>query len=451
MSEKQQRLLPLAAIALAVVSLVVSAYVLLTVTSIEGQIAASIGELRREIDALSTRVSRLEGAAGAPPPAPSAPAKVKLVVIGPWAGKEAEYFDAVIKEYVRTHPNVEIEYRTMRAEDVAAIMPVQFAAGLTPGDVIFGWAWFIAKMGKEGHLVDLTGVINEKEYVPGIVDAVKADGRVWGAPFTMWLKPGFWYRKSFFEKNGLSEPKSYSEFLALLSKIKGIPGVKNPIATGDGVGWPMSDVTEHFIIAYGGPQVQLDLITGKVRFTDPVVRSVFVDKLVPLLRERFFSEPIEWTTAIPKWWAGEYGLYFMGTWITGMVDDPNDLDFFPLPEAKGVVGGADYCFIPKYSKNVEAALDFVKWLATEGQGVHASVPSGKVPTWTKIPVERLWKPMQSVYTKIAGRGLAILPDLDDSIGGDWQKLFWDQLKLLWVDPGRVDAVLSTLERAQPKP
>ncbi|MEM4875526.1 MAG: ABC transporter substrate-binding protein, partial [Thermofilaceae archaeon] len=101
--------------------------------------------------------------------------------------------------------------------------------------------------------------------------------------------------------------------------------------------------------------------------------------------------------------------------------------------------------------NIDAALDFVKWLATEGQGVHASVPSGKVPTWTKIPVERLWKPMQSVYAKIAGRGLAILPDLDDSIGGDWQKLFWDQLKLLWVDPGRVDEVLSILERAQPKP
>ncbi|MEM4639807.1 MAG: ABC transporter substrate-binding protein [Thermofilum sp.] len=447
MSEKMHRLLPLAALVLAIVSIVVSAYVVLMVTNIEGL----IDELRKEFGVLSTRIGKLEEVIEAPPPAPPVPAKVRLVVIGPWAGKEAEYFDAVIKEYMRIRPHVEIEYRTMRAEHVAAIMPVQFAAGLAPGDVIFGWAWFIAKMGKEGHLVDLTGVINEKEYLPGIVDAVKADGRVWGAPFTMFLKPGFWYRKSFFERHGLSEPKSYSEFVELLNKIKGIPGVRNPIATGDGVGWPMSDVAEHFIIAYGGPQVQLDLITGKVRFTDPVVRSVFVDRLVPLLRERFFSEPIEWTTAIPKWWAGEYGLYFMGTWITGMVDDPDDLDFFPLPEAKGVVGGADYCFIPKYSGNIDAALDFVKWLATEGQGVHASVPSGKVPTWTKIPVERLWKPMQSVYAKIAGPGLAILPDLDDSIGGDWQRLFWDQLKLLWVDPGRVDEVLSILERAQPKP
>jgi multiple sugar transport system substrate-binding protein len=197
--------------------------------------------------------------------------------------------------------------------------------------------------------------------------------------------------------------------------------------------------------------MQLDLISGKVRFTDPRVRSVFSDYLVPLLQKGYFSEPIEWTTVIPKWWAGEYALYFMGTWITGMVDDPNDLDFFPLPESKGVVGGADYAFIPKYSKNIDAAIDFIKYLATEGQGVHASVPSGKIPTWTKVPVGQLWKPMQSVYTKITQRGMAILPDLDDSVGGDWQKLFWDQLKLLWVNPGALDSVLKTLEASQPKP
>jgi len=41
--------------------------------------------------------------------------------------------------------------------------------------------------------------------------------------------------------------------------------------------------------------------------------------------------------------------------------------------------------------------------------------------------------------------------LDDSIGGDWQKTFWDQLKLLWVNPGALDSVLKTLEASQPKP
>jgi len=361
-------------------------------------------------------------------------------------------FQPVLEAYQRTHPNVEIEYRTMRPEDVAAIAPVQFAAGQTPGDVIIGaWAWWILKMGKEGHLVDVSSLINPSDYVPGIVDRVKDGDKIYAVPFTEFLKPGFWYRKSFFQKYGLSEPKSYDEFINLLDKIKGIPGIKNPIVTGDGVGWPETDIVEHFLIAFGGPQLQLDLISGKMRFTDPKVKDIFANRIVPLISKGYFSEPIEWSTAVTKWWAGEYGLYFMGTWITGMVDDPNDLDFFPLPGTKGVVGGADYAYIPKYTKNLDAALDFVKFLATEGQVIHASVPSGKIPTWTKAPVESLWPPMQSVYKKIIGKGMRILPDLDDTIGGDWQKLFWDQMKLLWVNPGALDNILKTLEASQPKP
>jgi len=35
--------------------------------------------------------------------------------------------------------------------------------------------------------------------------------------------------------------------------------------------------------------------------------------------------------------------------------------------------------------------------------------------------------------KIKELNLAILPDMDDTVGGDWQSLFWDQLKLLWVN------------------
>jgi multiple sugar transport system substrate-binding protein len=304
-------------------------------------------------------------------------------------------------------------------------------------------------MAKKGHVVDVTTVINADEYVGGILDSVTWDGKIWAAPFTMWLKPGFWYRKSFFQAHALSEPKTWDEFKALLDKIKGISGVKNPIVTGDGVGWPISDVTEHFIIAFGGPQLQLDLISGKVKFNEPRVRSVFENYLVPLIKGRYFSEPVEWTAGVELWWKGDYALYFMGTWITGMVENPDDLGFLPLPGAKGVVGGTDYIFIPKYSANLNEALEFLKWLATEGQVAHGSTKAGKIPTWVKARPEALWKPMQDVYRKVQELGLSILPDMDDTVGGDWQPLFWDQLKLLWVDPGRLDSVLDTLTKEHP--
>ncbi|WP_193322601.1 ABC transporter substrate-binding protein [Pyrobaculum calidifontis] len=381
-----------------------------------------------------------------PTPTPTpAPAKVKIRIWGPWSGAEYEYFKQVLDEYQRLNPNVEFEYVTRRAEDIAQILPTQLEARQAPADVIFtSFGWFVVEMAKRGHLVDLTNVVNEAEFVPGILDGVKYDGKIWAAPFTMSLKPGFWYRKSFFQRYGLSEPQTWDEFVQLLEKLKGVQGVKAPIASGDGVGWPLSDVTEAFIIAYAGPDVFKGLIDGSVKFTDPRVVAVFRDRLVPLLKKGYFGEPTEWTAAVQQWWNGEYGIYFMGTWILGMVDNPDDVGFFPMPETRGITGGTDYIFVPKYSPNVEAAVEFVKWLATKGQEVHASTKAGKVPSWLKADPNKIWPPLKAVYEKTVGKGMVLLPDLDDSVGGDWQKLFWDQLKLLWVQPDKWQDVVNTL-------
>ncbi len=374
--------------------------------------------------------------------------RITLTVIGPWAGAEMEAFMEVLKAFEKEYPNIKVEYRIYRAEDLASVAPPQFAAKMAPGDVIFtAWGWWAKKMGEQGHLYDLSNLVNTDEFMKGIFDPVTSNGKIYGLPFTAWAKPGFWYRKSFFEKYGLEPPKTWDEFLSLLDKLKNILGGP-PIVTGDGVGWPISDLVEHFIITFGGPDLQLKLIKGEVKFTDPEVKDIFEKYIVPLLKEGYFSEPIEWTRALELWWQGKYALYFMGTWLTGMVEDPNDLGFFPLPGCEGVVMGTDYIIVPKYTKYPDEALLLAKWLATEGQRVHVGTKSGKFATWLKVGIEDHWGPMQEVFNKL--KAMTPLPDLDDSVGGDWQKLFWDQLKLLWVDPGKLDQVLTTLTQNFPK-
>lgn len=372
-------------------------------------------------------------------------APVTLVVIGPWAGEEMKAFMQVIKAFEQEHPNIKVEYRIYRAEDLASIAPPQFAAHMTPGDVIFtAWGWWVKKMAEKGYLYDLSGLVNPDEF---IIKPVTVNGKIYGLPFAAWAKPGFWYRKSFFEKYGLQPPKTWDDFLNLLKKLKNILGGP-PIVSGDSVGWPLSDVVEHFLITFGGPQLQLELIQGKVKFTDPQVKEIFEKYLIPLLKEGYFSKPIEWTRAVQLWWHGKYALYFMGTWITGMVPDPSDLAFFPLPGCKGVVMGTDFIIVPKYTKHPKEALMLAKWLATEGQKVYVGTHAGKFATWKKVPISAHWEPMQLVYQKL--KEMTPLPDLDDSVGGQWQKLFWDQLKLLWVDPSRLNQVLQVLTQNFPK-
>ena len=366
-----------------------------------------------------------------------------LTVSVPWAGEELEQFRPVVRAF-EARENVTVRYLTYRAEDLASVLPAQFQARQTLADVIFMWDWWIRE--NPQHAVDLRDVWNrhEQNIVP---PAITAGGKVAGVPYTMVAKPGFWYRQSFFERHGLSEPTTWNEFTALLERIGRIPGIRNPIATGNGVGWPISDITEHFLVAYGGAQLQLDLISGEATWQSSRVRQIFENRLVPLLSAGAFSDPIEWTQAVELWWDGDYALYFMGNWITGMVADASDLGVFPLPEARAIVTGPDTFFIPQYSEQQDLARRFADFLlSAEGQRIRAR-SGGKLIIRNDIPASTYPAPDQAVAAVVAGMETTV-PDLDDSIGGDWQPTFWDQLKLLWVQPDQLGDVLRRLDAAR---
>jgi multiple sugar transport system substrate-binding protein len=363
----------------------------------------------------------------------------QLVVLGPWAGDEEAQFRPVLEAF-EEETGISVEYRTYRSEDLVNILPAQFGAGRTIGDVIVMWDWWISE--NTDHIVAITDIVREVPFVTG-AEPTEVDGEVYGASYVMAVKPGFWYRQSFFEEHGLSEPESWEEFEALLEQIQGIDGVNNAIAAGNGVGWPLSDITEHFLIAFGGPELQHDLIDGNVGWQSDEVRQIFEERLVPLLEAGYFSDPIEWTSAVELWWRGDYGLFFMGNWITGMVEEPDDLGVFTLPGAEAVVGAPDTVFIPRYSENVDAARQLLAFMLSR-EGVEIRVAEGgKLSMREDVGPDAYPGAEQALAGAL--EGLGIVPDLDDSVGGGWQATFWDQLKLLWVDPGALDDVLEILD------
>lgn len=369
-----------------------------------------------------------------------------LTVIGPWSGAERDAFLPVLEAFEK-ETGINVEYRAYRADDLVTLLPAQLEAEMAPGDVIFMWGWFVTEKAQEGHVLEVTDIINEDDFMPGALDSLKVGEKLYGAVTTGKAKPGFWYRKSFFEKHNLTPPNTWKEFLALLEKIDQIPDIETPIVSGDGVGWPLSDATEHFLVAFGGPQLHKDLVAGEISWTDPLVKAIFGARLVPLLEAGYFSEPIEWTQALQLWWDGDYGLYFMGSWITGMVEDPNDLDVFSLPGATGLVYGADGCFIPTYTKYPEEAKQFVKFLTSEkGQEIQVA-QGGHIASHLNVPLDA-YPPVDREVAE-AMKGKEVLSDMDDTIGGEFQTTFWDQLKLLWVKPDRLDDVLEMFDEKAP--
>ncbi|MCW4020741.1 MAG: ABC transporter substrate-binding protein [Candidatus Bathyarchaeota archaeon] len=420
---------------LLVIAILISATSLYYTITVTNQLIAANEELRTALE---------QGLANLGQQIPELPPTI--TVVGPWAGKELDAFEPVIDRFERL-TGINVVIRILRAEDLASVLPAQFEAGQAPGDLIFMWASFIRANAPEGHMMNLTDIIDEATLMAGALTEVTVDSEFYGGVYTGKVKPGFWYRKSFFQAHNLAVPTTWQEFSDLLETIKGIDGIVNPIATGDGVGWPISDVTEHFLITFGGPDLQKDLISGDVDWTSTQVRSIFADRIVPLLQAGYFSEPIEWTTALNLWWQGDYALYFMGSWITGMVDDPEDLGVFSLPGSEGIVFAADYFFIPTYTEHLDEAKQLAEFLSSaEAQRLQVA-QGGHVATAIGVSLDEY----PAVDKVVAGltTGKEIVRDLDDAIGGEFRPTFWDQLKLLWVDPTALDEVLAALQEKAP--
>jgi len=378
--------------------------------------------------------------------------KPALTVYALWSGSEEANFRQALGNFTE-NTGIPVNYNSYTTQDLLISVPLQLQSPPYDVDIIIApWPYWINDL--QPYLEPVTDLIDSSHYPPNIITPVRDDqGTIWAAPFKLSGKPGFWYRPSFFEANNLNVPTTYDQLVnELLPAINNIEGIEEPIASGDTVGWPLSDQTEGFIIGLGGALLQLDLEEGPTvrNWTDPEVRSVFED-LTDLLEAGYFSTPAEWTSQITKLWNGQYGIYWLGNFVTTLsqIQDINDLDFFGFPDANGVVGAVDYAVITKEAPHPDEARQLVQYLAgAEAQEIMVQ-QGGFLATNTEVPTSAYTAIDQKVVNYMSQQGMTIVPDLDDTIGGQWQTTFWDQLKLLWTNPSdqTMNDVLNNLQNA----
>ena len=378
-----------------------------------------------------------------PPPPPSR----TISVIHPWSGSERDQFLTVLGAFTEK-TGIIVEDRTFRQEELQTLLPAQFSASTTPADVIFMASGFIRDWGDQGWTMDVTGRVNPDDYIPEVLNPVTSGATIYGAPFTYIPKPGFWYKDSLFTARGWNQdPTTYTEFVALMDTI--VADGMTPLVTGNGVGWPLSDMTEHFIATYGGAQMHKDLTAGTLSWTDPSVKAVFTDFLVPLITAGHFDQPVSFDAGVADLWAERNAMYFQGSFILrfSQIQDPSDMRFLPAPGGVAAVGqvlAADYFFVPRFTENQTEALalfDFLK--GVEGQELQIAHP-GHFPTFVNVDPTKAHPCCDPFFggTRIA------LPDMDDTVGGTWQTTFWAQLQLLWANPTQLDAILAAIQAAR---
>lgn len=374
---------------------------------------------------------------------------VTLTIMAPWADAELDGFLPVMEAFEAENPGIKLEYVSGKPEDTATILASQFSVEKTPADVIdTSFSWYIREQGAAGHLLDFSNDFADDDFMAGAMDMVSVDGKAYGAPSVGGVTIAE-YRKSFFEANGLTDPatlKNYDEFLDLVKKIQKIDGVEGAIGSGGGVGWTFTSVVETLILTFGGVDLHRGLTTGKVSWTDGQVKAILTDYLLPLIEAGYYGEPDEFDAVIKAMWDGTHGIYIGDSTDNMMLEPALDRGVFLYPGQDGVVLWNDFWFAPKYTEHEAETRKLLTFLATKGQEIQIS-HGGRMATYTKIPLESYPQSEREVFEVI--KDAAVVPDMDDTIGGKFQATFWDQMGLVWSDPteATLDAVLETLQAA----
>lgn len=378
------------------------------------------------------------------------PAPAELTVFSLWSQTEEANFKEVLERFTN-NTGIKVRHVGYSTEELLITVPTQLRAGVAIADVVMApWPTWILSLAEDDFLMSVGDLIDTNKLPDAYLDQVTAGNDIWAAPFKVSGKPGFWYRKSTFAGRGWTVPTTYSAFKTLLATIKGA-GI-TPIASGNGVGWPLSDTTEAWIIGQGGYQLQLDLIFGDKKFNGTESEAVFTE-LASLLKLGYFSVPDDFAAQVAKVWGGTYAMYFQGSFITAFEpfkSNVNDLAFFPFPETDGVTGAVDYAIIPALTNHPNEAKRLLTFLASaEAQEIMVGLggflaPNIDVPDSAYAPIDL------SVLEFM--RDVSVVPDLDDALGPPFQTTFWSELKGLWANPNRnLDQMLDTLQKDWTEP
>ncbi|GEC08229.1 ABC transporter substrate-binding protein [Streptomyces spinoverrucosus] len=195
---------------------------------------------------------------------------------------------------------------------------------------------------------------------------------------------GMFYRKSNFAKWGVSEPKSWDDFLDLCDKLKSRGVAPIGLGAGGNTAWVASAWFDYLDIRINGAEYHRQLLAGQHRFDDPEVRKVF-DRWQEVLP---YFDPdgtaVAFQDATTALLNGRSGMMLIGTFFADAApkDALDDIDFFRFPVIDPKVPLAeeaptDGYFASARTGRRDQVHDLLSYLATaEAQEIYIKGSSG---------------------------------------------------------------------------
>lgn len=362
-------------------------------------------------------------------------------------------FDEVVEQFKQDNPDIEIQFNTFEKESYKTAIRNWLTS--EPPDVVF---WYAGNRMKtfvdRGLLEDVSDLWDKDDLHTKLAPArssMTIDGKQWGIPYT-YYQWGVYYRKDIFAKAGLEEPKTWDEFLAVSAKLKA-DGIA-PIAIGTKFLWTAAGWFDYLNMRVNGLDFHIELMDGKVPYTDDRVRAVF-EKWKQLVEPGYYLEnhaSYSWQEAQPFLYNGSAAMYLIGNFITPNFPDEirDQIGFFQFPiidESVGIGEDAptDTIHIPAKAKNKEDARKFLAYLA------RADVQEKFNEAILQLPVHVDAKAKDDPFLNIGAEMLSTAGTAqfyDRDTPPEMAKVGMKGFQEFMVKPERLDKILERLEKAR---
>lgn len=378
----------------------------------------------------------------------------QVSVLYQWSGAEEEKFNTVVKPLVDAC-GIEIVATSTRD---AAVLDTK--AKSTPPDVVF-WPTTAPFTLYTDQLKDLSDLgADPANYAPYWQDMGSVGGRWLGVPVKADIKTIIWYSPANFDLFGYTVPTTWAELEALVEQMVADGSVpwSMGMESGAATGWTGSDFIQDILLVQQGPAYVLNIMDGTVAYNDAGVKQAYetygkwakdetytVGGATGTVSTGFleaiykaFSDPPEAMMVKQSGFAGgevakQYPDLVYGT----------DYDFFAVPGAQGMQGGADFMMAFGDSGAAKALVAYL----TSPKGAAGWAGAGFDLSPNRLALGH-YPDTALVKKSIALAGAAgFTPDIGDTIPAPFGEAEWAAI-VDYVNGADLDTVLATAAAAQ---
>ncbi len=371
-----------------------------------------------------------------------------------WSGVEETSLNTILQPLV-TACGITLKPESTRDQ---GLLDTRVKAG-TPPDIAFWNVSQLVQYKDQLKPMDSLGA-HKDSYADFFVNPGTVDGKWLGLPVKADVKTIIWYSPANFKSLGYNVPTTWDELNTLVDKMAADGHVPWSMGfeSGDATGWAGTDFIQDILLVQKGPQYVLDIMSGKVPYNDAGVKAAYETYGKWAMDPKYTVGGAQGTVstafldAIYKPFADPPEAMmvkqsgFAGAEILKQFPDlkqGTDYDFFVIPGAQGLQGGADWMMAFSDKPAVKA---LVAYLSSAVGGVNwAKASFGLSPN--KGASGNYSDPALVKLDKALSATKGFTPDIGDTIPGGFGSAEFKGITD-FVNGGDVDKILSDLAAKQ---